>query len=236
MVPITRLYADDDGHARFEDIELPLIPEDPPPDMMGVSGPGRPSRSCSATARPAEATPSSPSTGACSSSASPAAQITATGETGIFGPGDILLVEDTEGFGHSSRTSDGFVAAFVVLDPDRRSADTALLRSAVAPPGKRRAPWSGRGPGRRDDLLVEQFEGVGGVVHEVDGAVVRLDRQAEQRAGARRGTGDVQRADRDLHAERADLDQVPVAAVHGEDVTARRHHQPELAHSGRDPG
>jgi hypothetical protein len=34
-----------------------------------------------------------------------------------FGPGDILLVEDTEGFGHSSRTSDGFVAAFVVLDP-----------------------------------------------------------------------------------------------------------------------
>jgi hypothetical protein len=35
----------------------------------------------------------------------------------IFGPGDILLVEDTEGFGHSSRTSDGFAAAFVVLDP-----------------------------------------------------------------------------------------------------------------------
>lgn len=39
MVPITRLYADADGHARFEDIEIPVFPEDPPPDMMGVSEP-----------------------------------------------------------------------------------------------------------------------------------------------------------------------------------------------------
>jgi hypothetical protein len=44
-------------------------------------------------------------------------EVTATGETRTFGPGDILLVEDTDGFGHSSRTPDGFVAAFVVLDP-----------------------------------------------------------------------------------------------------------------------
>jgi len=40
-VPITRLYADDGGHARFEDIEIPLTPEDPPPDVMSVSGPWR---------------------------------------------------------------------------------------------------------------------------------------------------------------------------------------------------
>src|SRR5690242_864830 len=31
-------------------------------------------------------------------------------------------------------------------------------------------------------FLVQECEGVGGVVHEVDGAVVLLDRQAEQRA------------------------------------------------------
>ena len=31
MVPITRLFADEQGHARFEDIELPLTPGDPPP-------------------------------------------------------------------------------------------------------------------------------------------------------------------------------------------------------------
>jgi hypothetical protein len=37
--------------------------------------------------------------------------------TRTFGPGDVLLVEDTTGTGHSSRTSDGFVAAFVLLDP-----------------------------------------------------------------------------------------------------------------------
>ena len=36
MVPITRLYADDDGHARFEDIEIPLVPEDPPPDEAAL--------------------------------------------------------------------------------------------------------------------------------------------------------------------------------------------------------
>jgi len=29
----------------------------------------------------------------------------------------IRLYADADGFGHSSRTSDGFVAAFVVLDP-----------------------------------------------------------------------------------------------------------------------
>ena len=43
-------------------------------------------------------------------------EVTATGETRTFGPGDVLLVEDTDGFGHSSNTPDGFVAAFVVLD------------------------------------------------------------------------------------------------------------------------
>jgi hypothetical protein len=44
-------------------------------------------------------------------------EVTATGETRTFGPGDILLVEDIKGSGHSSHTPDGFTAAFVVLDP-----------------------------------------------------------------------------------------------------------------------
>jgi quercetin dioxygenase-like cupin family protein len=42
-------------------------------------------------------------------------EVTATGETRVFGAGDVLLVEDTEGVGHSSRSSTGFVAAFVLL-------------------------------------------------------------------------------------------------------------------------
>ncbi|HLK95175.1 MAG TPA: cupin domain-containing protein, partial [Nocardioidaceae bacterium] len=42
--------------------------------------------------------------------------ITATGETRSFGPGDVLLVEDTTGSGHSSTTSDGFTALLVSLE------------------------------------------------------------------------------------------------------------------------
>ncbi len=42
--------------------------------------------------------------------------ITATGETRSFGPGDVLLVEDTTGSGHSSTTSDGFTALLASLE------------------------------------------------------------------------------------------------------------------------
>jgi hypothetical protein len=34
MVPVTRLFADHDGRARFEDIEIPLAPDDPPLDAV----------------------------------------------------------------------------------------------------------------------------------------------------------------------------------------------------------
>lgn len=43
-------------------------------------------------------------------------EITATGETRTFGPGGVLLVEDTTGTRHSSRSATGFTAAVVVLD------------------------------------------------------------------------------------------------------------------------
>jgi hypothetical protein len=39
MVPVTRLHADRDGHARFEDTEIALAPDDPPPDQMSMSQP-----------------------------------------------------------------------------------------------------------------------------------------------------------------------------------------------------
>jgi quercetin dioxygenase-like cupin family protein len=118
MVPITRLYADDDGHARFEDIEIALFPEDPPPDMMGVSEPWQAVAVLLGHGPAGGSHPEQPEHGRqLVIGISGRVEVTATGETRIFGPGDILLVEDTEGFGHSSRTSDGFVAAFVVLDP-----------------------------------------------------------------------------------------------------------------------
>ncbi len=34
MVLIARLFADEQGHARFEDVEIPLTPGGPPPDGM----------------------------------------------------------------------------------------------------------------------------------------------------------------------------------------------------------
>ena len=118
MVPITRLYADDDGYARFEDIEIPLVPDDPPPDAMSVSPPW-PAAAVLLGHGPAGGShPKQPEhRRQLVIGISGRVEVTATGETRAFGPGDILLVEDIEGFGHSSRTPDGFVAAFVVLDP-----------------------------------------------------------------------------------------------------------------------
>ena len=43
-------------------------------------------------------------------------EITASGETRVGRPGDVLLVEDTEGSGHSSRTGPGFTAIMISLD------------------------------------------------------------------------------------------------------------------------
>ena len=42
-------------------------------------------------------------------------EVTASGETRRFGPGDVLLVEDVDGVGHSSSTEGGFTVVAVVL-------------------------------------------------------------------------------------------------------------------------
>jgi hypothetical protein len=115
---ITRLYVDEHGHARFEDIEVALTPADPPPDSTSTSEPFPASAVLFAGARAGGRHGEQPEArrqlaiGVCGT-----AEITASGETRTFGPGDVLLIEDTDGFGHSSRTQDGFVAAVVVLDP-----------------------------------------------------------------------------------------------------------------------
>jgi hypothetical protein len=118
MVLITRLFADEHGQARFEDTEISLAPGNPPPDAMSVSPPWPASAVLFGRGPAGGSHPEQPEhrrqlvigvTGSV--------EVTATGETRTFGPGDVLLVEDTEGFGHSSRSSEGFVAAFVLLEP-----------------------------------------------------------------------------------------------------------------------
>jgi quercetin dioxygenase-like cupin family protein len=115
---ITRLYADENGAARFQDVEITFTPDDPPPDATSVSEP-----------QPASAVLFARASGGGGHGEQPehqrqlaigmsgTAEITASGETRTFGPGDALLIEDTEGVGHSSRTLEGFVAAVVVLAP-----------------------------------------------------------------------------------------------------------------------
>jgi hypothetical protein len=118
MVAVTRLFADENGHARFEDIEISVTPDDPPPDAMSVSQPwsasavlfGRGPAGGSHAEQPENRRQ-------LVFGVSGRVEVTATGETRTFGPGDVLLVEDTEGSGHSSRSSEGFVAAFVLLEP-----------------------------------------------------------------------------------------------------------------------
>src|SRR5579862_7185938 len=76
---------------------------------------------------------------------------------------------------------------------------------------------------------MQQVERVGGVVDVVDRVLAGLDGQAEQGARAGRRPGAVQLPDGDLSPERGDFDQVPVAAVDGQDVTAGGDDQAELA-------
>ena len=118
MVPITRLFADEQGHARFEDIELPLTPGDPTPDALSVSPPWQAAAVLFGRGPAGGSHPEQPEhRRQFVIGISGRVEVTATGETRTFGPGDILLVEDTEGFGHSSQSAEGFLAAFVVLDP-----------------------------------------------------------------------------------------------------------------------
>ncbi len=118
MVHITRLFADGHGQARFEDTQISFTPENPPADAMSVSEPWQASAVLFGRGPAGGSHPEQPEhrrqlvIGVAGS-----VEVTATGETRTFGPGDVLLVEDTEGFGHSSRSSEGFVAAFVLLEP-----------------------------------------------------------------------------------------------------------------------
>jgi hypothetical protein len=118
MVQITRLFADRHGRARFEAIEISLAPDHPPPDAMSVSQPwqasavlfGRGPAGGSHAEQPEHRRQ-------LVIGVSGMVEVTASGETRAFGPGDVLLVEDTEGPGHSSRSSEGFVGMFVLLEP-----------------------------------------------------------------------------------------------------------------------
>jgi hypothetical protein len=120
MLRVTRLYADQHGHARFEDVEIALSPEDPPPDALSVSAAWQASGVLFGRGTAGGGHPEQPEhRRQLIVGVSGTVEVTATGETRTFGPGDVLLVEDTSGVGHSSRSSDGFVCALVLLEPSQ---------------------------------------------------------------------------------------------------------------------
>jgi quercetin dioxygenase-like cupin family protein len=112
----TRLFTDSDSTSRFEEITVPLTPEVPAPHELSVSAPFPAGAVLFAGAPAGGSHPEQPEARRqLIIGISGEVEISAGGETRVFRPGDVLLVEDTTGAGHSSRTSAGFTAAIVVL-------------------------------------------------------------------------------------------------------------------------
>ena len=112
-----RLFADEDGKARFEGWGPELLPEVPGPGELSASAPLLASAALGGGGPGGGGHPEQPESGRrlvvvlageC--------EVTASGETVVGRPGDVLLVEDTTGTGHSSRSATGFEALMIVLD------------------------------------------------------------------------------------------------------------------------
>lgn len=121
IVRYIRLYADESGESHFEDLEMTLAPVDfaPPAAPLNIAA-FRPTAQSLWVGAPAgwagEAPHSTPQRQIfCSLQGE--YQVTASdGDLRTFGPGSVLLLEDTWGKGHSTRiTSDEDVLIFGVV-------------------------------------------------------------------------------------------------------------------------
>jgi hypothetical protein len=116
MAAFIRLYTDADGTARLQDWDVAL-PEAPAVDQLSASAPLAASALLFVRASAGGGHEQQPEarrqlaivlSGEC--------EVTASGETRVGRPGDVLLIEDTTGAGHSSRTGAGFTAAMILLE------------------------------------------------------------------------------------------------------------------------
>src|SRR3954464_9063753 len=116
MPALLRIVADEFGMARFEDLDLKVQPQ---LGGLSASAPIAASAALIANAPAGNGPPEQPEArrqlaivlaGSCT--------VTASGETRTCLPGDLLLVEDTVGAGHSSTTEEGFTALMVALADD----------------------------------------------------------------------------------------------------------------------
>jgi hypothetical protein len=116
MPQYTRLFSDAQGQARFEDVQVAFEPDDPHPDEFSVSAPMAARAVLFGRAPAGGSHPEQPEARRqimiCIEGSG---EITASGETRTFRVGDVLLVEDVDGVGHSSSTAEGFTVVVVVL-------------------------------------------------------------------------------------------------------------------------
>jgi quercetin dioxygenase-like cupin family protein len=114
---LLRLYADEDGAARFADEEIAFDPVEPAIHELSVASPWVASGAVVVHAPPGGSHPEQPE-GRRNVVVvlSGEVEVTASGETRMGRPGDMMLVEDTTGTGHSSRTPTGFTALMVFID------------------------------------------------------------------------------------------------------------------------
>jgi quercetin dioxygenase-like cupin family protein len=119
MPQFIHLYSDPDGAARFENWAVSLMPDNPAPDELSMSVPLAANAAVFVQAPPGGGHVQQPEAsrqlvvvlaGEC--------DVTASGETRTGRPGDVMLVEDTAGEGHSSRTRAGFLALMIALPPE----------------------------------------------------------------------------------------------------------------------
>lgn len=112
----TRLFTGPDGTSVFEDIDVPLSPDPPLPHELSIAAPfGLPNVIVAGGPAGGSHQEQPESRRQLIIGLTGSAEVIANGVTRILGPGDILLAEDTEGRGHSSRSTEGFTAVVVVL-------------------------------------------------------------------------------------------------------------------------
>jgi hypothetical protein len=118
MVPIVRLYADEAGESHFSDTGLEAMAADfaPPAPAIYVSAPAEAKRSLflvlpSGWYGPLHPAPSRQLMVLVAGTL----EVTASdGEVRLFRPGDAVLVEDTVGHGHATRSVNGEAIVAVV--------------------------------------------------------------------------------------------------------------------------
>jgi hypothetical protein len=116
MTTYLRIYSDADGRARFEECEMPLAPPDPALDELGISAPLPALAAFFVRAPAGGGHPEQPEARRMLAVVtSGEVEVIAAGDTRVGRPGDVLLIEDTEGFGHASRTGPGFSAIMIAL-------------------------------------------------------------------------------------------------------------------------